>query len=141
MEQERSDDMKVYELIERVKKGGSAENIEGERLLDAVRRIERRIEERASLIGDRSISVTPADYRNVPVPEGESFKEKVLYACGGGVSAGYEDMYEAYLNREACAIREDWECFNVYDAIFTARFKDLCKEIIRNRTPKRFSFR
>lgn len=121
--------MKAYELIERVKKGGSAENVESERLLDAVKRIEERIAVRAEIKEEGILR------------DAQNDKEKVLYACGGGVAEGYNDMYEAYLNREACAIREDWDCYGNYDSIFTMRFKELCREIIRGREPKRFSFK
>lgn len=115
--------MTALEIVEKVKKSGSAENIEADSLYIALKSLERRIRERAE------------------VPESEFNKDSVLYACGGGIAEGYEDMYSAYLNREACRIREDWDCYGNYDALFLERYKDLCKEIIRKRTPKRFSFR
>lgn len=115
--------MKVYELVDKVKKSASAENIESDMLYEAIASLEGRIEKKAE------------------IPERDFNKDNVLYACGGGVSDGYTDMYSAYLDREACRIREDWKCFDVYDAIFTTRYRELCREIIRNRKPKRFSFK
>jgi hypothetical protein len=115
--------MKAYELIEKVKKGASAAQIESEMLYEALSSIESRIGHKAEL------------------PKKELDKDDVLYACGGGVADGYTDMYSAYLDREACRIREDWDCFNIHDAIFNARYEELCKEIIRNRKPKRYSFK
>ena len=115
--------MKVYELIEKVKKGASAAQIESEMLYEALSSIESRIGDKAEL------------------PKKELDKEHILYACGGGVADGYTDMYSAYLDREACRIREDWNCFNIYDTIFNARYEELCKEIIRKRKPKSYSFK
>lgn len=115
--------MKAYELIEIVKRGGSAEQIEAEMLYEALSNIESRIEQKAE------------------IPKRDFDREETLYACGGGVAEGYNEMYITYLKREACRIREDWECFNIYDAIFSTRFGDLCKEIIRNRKPKSYSFK
>ena len=115
--------MTAFELLEKVKKSGSAENIESEMFYEALSNLETRIENKAE------------------IPKRDFDRNNILYACGGGVSDGYSDMYSAYIDREACRIREDWKCFDVYDAIFTTRYRELCREIIRNRTPKRFSFK
>ncbi len=114
--------MKGFEAIERAKSSGSAANISNDILNDALARLEREIGCKAEL------------------PFREYDKEEELYACGGGVAVGYDDMYDSYLKREASRIREDWDCYGNHDTIFNIRYTELCKEIIRNRKPKRFEF-
>ena len=114
--------MKGYEAIERAKKSGAVSNIANDELNDALARLERQIGCRAE------------------VPFREYDSEQELYGCGGGVSSGYDDMYITYLKREASFIREDWDCYSNYDTVFNMRFTELCKEIIRNRKPKRYEF-
>ena len=114
--------MKGFEAIERAKSGGSAANVANDILRDALARLEREIGCKAE------------------IPFREYDEEQALYACGGGVADGYDDMYVAYLKREASLVREDWDCYGSYDTVFNIRYTELCKEIIRNRKPKRFQF-
>lgn len=114
--------MKASDLVERVKKESCAENVANDVLYDALKRLEISIAKKA----DKE--------------ECEFDRDAELYACGGGVADGYDDMYSAYLKGEACRVREDWECYGNYDSIFVMRYVELCKEIIRNRPPKRYTF-
>ena len=62
-------------------------------------------------------------------------KDKPLIAAGG-VYDGYDDLYEAYLKREASLKMEDWSTFSSYDALYALRWSDLCKEIVRKHRPE-----
>jgi hypothetical protein len=61
--------------------------------------------------------------------------DKPLIAAGG-VYDGYDDLYEAYLKREASMAVEDRSWFSSYDAIFALRWGDLCREIVRKHKPE-----
>ena len=114
--------MKAIELKERVQKSGSGANIADNVLLNAIERLEIMIENYAHL-----------EHR-------EFNKENVLLACGGGIAIGYDRLYDSYLNREASLIREDWDCYGNYDAVFALEWEKLKKEIERGRVPSRRSF-
>ena len=113
--------MKVYEAIERAQKGGCASSTPKDVLMDAVKRLEKQISDKTE------------------VAHGDIDDDTVLLACGGGVADGYDDMYDAYLKREASRYCEAWENYGNYDAVFAIRFRELSKEIIRNRKPKRWN--
>lgn len=115
--------MKLSEAIDRAKSNGCAENVSRDILRDAIVRLEKMIAEKAE------------------VEIGALTDNSVLLACGGGVAEGYDDMYDAYLKREASRICEAWDNLGNYDALFSMRYAELCKEILRNRKPKRFEFR
>lgn len=114
--------MKLSEAIDRAKSSGCAENVPRDVLRDAIVRLEKMIAEKAE------------------VEIEELTDGSVLLACGG-VAEGYDDMYDAYLKREASRICEAWDNLGNYDALFSMRYTELCKEILRNRKPKRFEFR
>ena len=111
--------MKVYEAIERAQKGGCASSTPKDVLMNAVKRLEKQISDKAEIM-----------FSNID-------DNTVLLACGGGVADGYDDMYDAFLKREASRFCEAWENYGNYDTVFAIRFRELSKEIIRNRKPKR----
>ena len=115
--------MKVIEVIQRAKDSGCAENVSKDILMDSISRLERQIAKKA----EKAFS--------------EINNESVLLACGGGVAEGYDDMYDSYLKRVASRICEAWENYGNYDTVFAIRYQELCKEIIRSRTPKRYEWK
>lgn len=109
--------MTAMEVVEKVKKSGTVGGVDDEMLYTAVERLEIMIQK----------------YTGKPNKEFDA--EEPLLACGGGVEVGYDDMYDLYAKREACYIREDWECFGNYDALFKVEWEKFKKEYLRNNKP------
>jgi hypothetical protein len=66
--------------------------------------------------------------------------EATLYACGGDVCDGYDDMYTLYLKREAALQLEDRDCYASYDAMFALRWSEFMKEFVRGHKSENQSF-
>ena len=107
--------MTAEEIVTKASKGNKA--VANDTLYDAVQRLEIMIEKYASI-------------------EHRKFEKKnTLLACGGGIAIGYDEMYDAYVKREASKNTEDWDCYGTYDAIFNIEWEKLKAEIVRT-TPK-----
>ncbi len=109
--------MTAREVVEKAKKSGTVGEVADDMLYTAVERLELMIQKH-----------TGKEFR-------EFEKEVPLFACGGGVADGYDDMYDMYVKREGCYIREDWECFKNYDALFNIEWDKFKKEYLRNNKP------
>lgn len=109
--------MTAMEVVEKAKKSGTVGGVADEMLYTAVERLEIMIQ------------------KHTGMPLKEFNTEEPLYACGGGVAVGYDDMYDIYVKREACRIREDWECYGNYNALFDIEWEKFKKEYLRNNKP------
>lgn len=107
--------MTAREMVEKAKKVGSTQKVGDDILYDAVERLEKMIAKYAGISENYKFG-----------------KDEILLACSGEIADGHEELYEAYIKREASKCLEDWDCFERYDALFLLRWKDLREEIIRN---------
>ena len=114
----RGEKMTGREIIERSKKITSVAKVGEDILIDALKRLEIMIEKYAGR------------------EHTEFDEEKNLLACGGGISKEYDELYEAYVKREAHKVLEDWDCFEKYDSIYLARWSALREEITRTTKSK-----
>ncbi len=108
------------DIVESVKK--IYDSVGDDVLFRAVERLERMIEKAVG-----------AKHKNFE-------KEALLLGCGGGVTDGYDDMYNAYVNREAARSIENWECYGNYDSIFALRWVDFNKEVVRTHKSEKKEF-
>ncbi len=114
--------MNAREVVEKAKKSGTVGGVANDMLYYALERLEIMIQK-----------LTGTHFK-------EFEKEVPLLACGGGVAVGFDDMYDLYVKREACIIREDWECYGNYNALFDIEWEKFRKEYIRNRKPHQQGF-
>lgn len=110
--------MTAMEAVESAKSSGTVSGAADDVLYRAVERLEIMIEK-----------LTKREHKELD-------REAPLLACGGGVAIGYDEMYDAYIKREGCRIREDWECYGNYDTMFAIEWKKLETEYVRNHEPE-----
>lgn len=114
--------MTAREVVEKAKKSGTVGGVADDMLYVAVERLETMIQ------------------KHTGIQFKEFDKEAQLYAAGGEITKGYDAMYDAYVKREGCYIREDWECYGNYDAVFNLEWEKFKKEYLKNNKPKGGSF-
>lgn len=114
--------MTAREIVERAKKSGTVDGVSDDMLYAALERLELMIQK----------------YTGIQFKEFN--KDVPLYATGGEITDGYDEMYDNYVKREACKIREDWQCYGNYDALFNEEWSKFKKEYVRNNKPSGGSF-
>lgn len=114
--------MTAREVVEKAKKSGTVGGVADDMLYTAVERLELMIQKHTGI-----------QFR-------EFDKDVSLYADGGEVANGYDKLYDIYVKREACYIREDWQCYGNYDAMFDIEWTKFKKEYLRNHKPSGGSF-
>ena len=114
--------MTAREVVEKAKKSGTVGGVADDMLYTAVERLELMIQKQTN---------TQFKEFNKDVP---------LYVAGGEIASGHDNLYDVYVKREACYIREDWQCYGNYDAIFNIEWEKFKKEYIINHKPSGGSF-